>query len=136
MPVEASGGVGCLNIKVTGFLAVIVVVAAVIFYLVHGSGGPKNAGPSCTVTGAGGVVLVVTADDESPNSFCRSAVDDRGDLGGQGPWSAGGSASGSGACVALNAGFTVTVYDPRRTGDGANDCTILQQDSWQVTFGQ
>jgi len=36
----------------------------------------------------------------------------------------------------LNAGFTVTVYDPRRTGDGANDCTILQQDSWQVTFGQ
>ena len=135
MPAEASGRVGCLNIKITGPLAVIIVVAAVIFYLVNGSGGSAHAGPSCTVTGAGGVVMVVTADDESPDSFCTSAMHDEGDLAQEGPWSAGGSPSCSSACVASNAGFTVTVYDPESTGDGANDCTILQQDSWQVTFG-
>jgi hypothetical protein len=136
MPAEIEARAGCVNIRVGGFLALIVVVAAVIFYLVHGGSGSAQAGPSCAVTSGGGVVMVVTADHENPNSFCKSVADNQGDLVQEGPWRAGGSPSGSPACTAANAGLTATLYDPRDTGNGANDCTILQQDSWQVTFGQ
>jgi hypothetical protein len=134
---EVSGRAGCLNIRVGGFLAVIVIIGVAIFYLVHGvSGSAQVNGPSCAVTGAGGVVMVVTADHESPNSFCRSTVGNVGDLSQEGPWRAGGSPSGSPACTASLAGLNLTLYDPQNTGDGANDCTVLQEDGWQVVFGQ
>jgi hypothetical protein len=136
MSVEVSGRAGCLNFKIGGFLAVIILIAAGIFYLVHGNSGSAQAGQSCAVTGQGAVVMVVTADHESPDSFCKSTTEGIGDLNQEGPWRSGGSPSGSPACTAALAGINLMLFDPRNTGDGANDCTVLQQDGWQVTFGQ
>ncbi len=125
---------GCVTVTVTGFLGLI--IAGIIFLVIHGGSGNTQAGPSCTVTGGGSVVAVVTADHQNPGWFCKSMVDGEGDLAPEGPWHAGGNTSGSPACTAANAGLTAVLYDPNNTGDAANDCTILQEDSWQISFGQ
>jgi hypothetical protein len=125
---------GCVTVTITGFLGLIALIV-IIIVVAHGGSGSAQAGPSCTVTGGGGVVAVVTADHQNPRWFCNSMVEGEGDLAQEGPWRAGGTTSGSPACTATNAGLTATLYDPDNTGDGANDCTILQQDSWQAIFG-
>jgi hypothetical protein len=136
--VKAQISFGCITVTVTGFLGLIALIVVIVVVARGGSGtgsGSAQTGPSCAVTGGGGVVAVVTGDHQNPGWFCKSMVQGQGDLAPEGPWRAGGTTSGSPACTATNAGLTAMLYDPANTGDGANDCTILQQDSWQVIFG-
>lgn len=80
--------------------------------------------------------MVITADHESPDYWCHSAI--RGGFqtdGLVGPWRAGTDPGGQPACSAFNVGVTLTFYDPDNTGGASNECSALQGTlSWKITW--
>jgi hypothetical protein len=129
-----------IQLKVLGAVVTLTGGAAVLalVFLLGRGGASVQAEPGCAVATPAGVVMAVTGNQQSRDLWCQAAEGGAGDLGSQGTWRPTSAPVGQPICIAsVNGGSaTVAIYDPRATGGGLNDCTILQQDGWPVAFSQ